>query len=384
MAETEVAVKEETKSQPSKVASLGKVDRVSFSLKKEEDVADATVEDKKVEKVENKSTQAATEIESEKDLFTDEQRKALLKELFGDENTDIEAIKEKLKPAPTEPTEEEKKKAQSENEIRILKLWVENGGTPEQYNEIKNIANGDKVELSKKKALSELIAEGFSKDEANEMMKSEFYQIELDNIEQNDDETDEEFEARKKALQKKVDYGAKKLERYSSYEQKQAEEILKGLSTAIESKDLEAKKEASISSNVDELLSKLPRKQTIELGKNNEVVIAPVEHEVSEDSIKQVADILKDPAKRNNYFKNQDGSLNLQKFAEILLKNIEYDRVTKNALLEGQTRSYNEIRKTFPASSPYEIGIGGAIRKNTGKGSVASSGKPQRVSPQHN
>ena len=382
----EVKEQENKTVQSTKVASLGKVDRVSFSVPNKEDISDTPIENKTVDKKVSDKTEgtASSDKDDTKDSFTEEQRKALLKELFGDENFDVEAAKEKLKPAAPEPTEEEKKKAQSENEIRLLKLWVDNGGTPEQYNELKNIATGDKVELSKKKAIGELMAEGFTKEEAEAMMKQEFYQIELDNIEQNDDETDEEFESRKKALQKKVEYGAKKLERYSSYEQKQAADILKGLSTAIESKDLEAKKEAAISSNVDELLSKYPRKQTIELGKNNEVAIAPVEHEVSEESIKQVAAILKDPAKRNNYFKNQDGSLNLQKLTETLLNSIEYNRAVKNALLEGQTRMTAEFRKTFPASNPYELGIGGAIRKNTGKGSVASSGKPQRVSPQHN
>ena len=308
-----------------------------------------------------------------------------MNELFGDENVDVEAIKEKLKPTPPEPSEEEKKKAKSEKELKALKLWIEKGRTTEEFNELKNIAFGDKIELSKKKALTEFISAGFTEKEANDMLKNQFYQIELDNIEQDfENETEEEFEARKKELQKKVEYGTKKLESYSSYEQIQAASILKGLEDAVESADLEVKEEAAISSNVDELLSKLPRKQTIELGKYNDVDLAPVEHEVSEDSIKQVSDILKDPAKRNNYFLNQDGTLNLPKLTEVLLNHIERNRAIKNALLEGQTRMTAEIRKTFPATSPYELGIGGAPQKNNQKGAVTSAGKPQRVSPQYN
>lgn len=378
----EVKEQENKTAQAAKAVSLGKPQQVQ-GAPVPENISDENRNEKVVDE-KNKNGEEVKTKDEQKISISEEQRKAFLKEMFGDENFDVEAAKEKLKPAAPEPTEEEKKKAQSENEIRLLKLWVDNGGTPEQYNELKNIATGDKVELSKKKAIGELMAEGFSKEEAEAMMKQEFYQIELDNIEQNDDETDEEFESRKKALKKKVDYGAKKLERYSSYEQKQAADILKGLSSAIESKDLEVKKEATISAKVDEMLSKLPRKQTIELGKHNDVEIAPVEHEVSEDSIKQVAAILKDPAKRNNYFKNQDGTLNLPLLTEVLLSHIERKDLAKNALLVGQTRMTNEFRKTFPATSAYELGVGGAPHKNTGKGTAVKTGEVRRVSPQYN
>lgn len=394
MAEVETVIQETTEVKLPKVASLGHIKTVQGIPEiKTETTEEATIENKvEVANPENKNQEGQEEkkettatTETTTTNISEEQRKAFLKEMFGDENFDVEAAKEKLKPTPAEPTEEEKKKVQSEKELRLLKLFVEQGGTPEQYNEIKNIANGDKVELSKKKALAELMSNGFSEAEANEMMKQEFYQIELDNIEQDfENETDEEFEARKKSYQKRVEYGAKKLERYSSYEQTQAAGILKSLSEAIESKDLEAKEEAAISSNVDELLSKLPRKQTIELGKYNDVQLAPVEHEVSEDSIKQVQEILKDPAKRNNFFNNQDGTLNLPKLTEVLLNHIERNRAIKNALLEGQTRMTAEFRKTFPATTAYELGVGGSPHKNTGKGAATKIGEPKRVSPQYN
>lgn len=381
MAEIETEVLEDTKKEPVKVASMGKVQRVSQTIQSKTE----TQKEAPKEETTADIAQAQTGEPAQQSSLSEEQRKSFLKELFGDENVDVEAIKEKLKLTAPEPTEEEKKKAKSEKEIRALKLFVEQGGTPEQFNELKSIATGDKIELSKKKALTEFISAGFTEKEANEMLRNQFYQIELDNIEQDfDNETEEEFEARKKELQKKVEYGTKKLESYSSYEQTQAASILKGLEDAVESADLEAKEEAVISSNVDELLSKLPRKQTIELGKYNDVDLAPVEHEVSEDSIKQVSEILKDPAKRNNYFNNQDGTLNLPKLTEVLLNHIERNRAIKNALLEGQTRMTAEIRKTFPATSPYELGIGGAPQKNNQKGAVTSAGKPQRVSPQYN
>jgi hypothetical protein len=379
MAEIETEVLEQPKVETGKVASMGKVERIHVNIpsEKKEEVAVAKPKDAKEENevVEPKETPAS---------FSEDQKKAFLKEMFG-EDADLEAIKEKLKPAPIEPTEEEKKKANSEKEIRLLKLFVEKGGTPEQFNEIKSIANADGLEFSRSEAKSELIAAGFTEKEAEGIIKERYFQIELENIEQNfDNETDEEFEARKKALQKKVDYGTKKLASHSAYKQQQAASALKGLEELVESEELQAKEEAAISSNVDELFSKMSRKQTIELGKYNDVQLAPVDHEVSEDSLKQVADILKDPAKRNNYFKNQDGTLNLPKLSEVLLKEAEYNRAIKGALLEGQTRMTHEFEKTFPARTPYELGIGGTPQKNNQKGVVASAGKVERVRPQHN
>lgn len=386
MAETEVL-------EPKVVASAGKPERVNSGsnntlTSKVENVVDENatekIESKANENAEAKIETTATPETKEAVTFTDEQKKEFLKSIFG-EDVDENTIKEKLKPTPTEPTDEDKKKAKSEKEIKLLQTFVEKGGTPEQFNEIKNIANADALEFSKGEVKAELISAGFTEKEAEAIIKERYYQIELENIEQDfDNETEEEFEARKKFLQKKVELGTKKLASHSIYKQQQAASALKGLEELVESEELQAKEEAAISSNVDELFSKLPRKQTIELGKYNDVQLSPVEHEVSEDSIKQVADILKDTAKRNNFFKNQDGTLNLPKLAEVLLNYTERDRIAKNALLEGQTRQYNEIRKTFPATTPYELGVGGAPQKNNQKGAVASAGKPQRVSPQYN
>ena len=378
MAENGTETLEQPKVETAKATSIGKVERVEFAMPKETKEAVAP-------KAEAPKEAELPKQEKPKDTFTEDQRKTFLKEMFGDENVDIEALKEKLKPAPAEPTEEEKKKAHSEKELRLLKLFVDNGGTPDQFNEIKSMATADSTEFSKKEATAELIASGFTEKEAASIIKERYYQIELENIEQDfDNETDEEFEERKKSLQKRVDYGTKKLASHSAYKQQQAVNALKGLEQLIESEELQVKEEATISSNVDELLSKMSRKQTIELGKYNDVPLASVDHEVSEDSIKQVADILKDPAKRNNFFKNQDGSLNLPKLTEVLLNNFELKRAVKGALLEGQSRMTAEIRKTFPAVSPYELGIGGTPQKNHFKGVVASTGKVERLRPQHN
>ena len=388
MAETEVL--------ETKVASTGRPERAKFSID-EERIQDQNFEaeqntDTKVPIVDkpNVNADAPKEIidpeKKEPISFTDEQKKEFLKSMFG-EDADLETIKEKLKPSPLEPTEEEKRKTLAEKELRLLKLYVDNGGTPEDYNVIKNLATSDIKELSKNEIISELKAEGFSEKEANDILKQRYLQIELDAIEQDtdNDESDEEFAARKKSLQRKVDYGTKKLENHSSYKQAQAQGILKGLEEIIRTDELRQKEEATLSSNVDETLKSYQRKQTYELGQSDDRQLNPITHEVSEESITKTADILKDAAKRKQFFNNKDGSLNLPNLTDFFIKYFEYNRAIKGAFLEGESRNTAEIQKTFPARTPYELGLGIASQnKNNKKGAAMTAGKAQRVSPQHN
>lgn len=395
MAETATQVEEKT----APVASLGKVERINTIFKEpeiaeEENEEGGTIEAKE-DSEENKEAEAgataatttATAGEESKEIeFTEEQKAAFFKkmgiEYKGDE--DFETVKEKLKPAEAQPSEEDKKKAISAAELKMAELFIKNGGTLEQFNTIKSIANADPKEFSKKAVIIELTDAGFTEEEAKDIAKERYYQIELANVEQEVDETDEEFAARKDKLQKKIDFGTKKIQTKSSYLQTQAAGVIKGLQEAIEAEELQGKTEAAFLSNVDKTLSTIPRKQTFELGKVNDQDIAPILHEVSDESVAKVAELLKDPAKRNQFFYNQDNTLNITNLTPLLLNHFEINRAIKGALLEGQTRQVAIFEKTFPSKTAFELGVGGSQTKNLQKGKVASSGKPQVVRPTYN
>jgi hypothetical protein len=389
MPETETLVTE-TKQEEKKpvVASMGKVQRANMNGNNGNAITDNNTTQTSNE---NTDTKVDTKVETKAEVpieFTPEQKKEFFKQLGvdykGDE--DIEQIKEKLKPTVALPSEEEKKKAENDKELRLVELFVKNGGTVDQFNAIKQIANADQKEFSKKEAIAEFMEAGFTEDEAKVMAKERYYQIQLDEITQDldNEESDEDFEKRKKALQKKIDFGSKKLEQKSSYKIQQAAAILNSLQDAIKSEETEVKNEAKLSSNVDEMLKNLPRKVTYELGKVNDQTIAPIEHEYSEESIAKVAAFLKDKAQRNNFFYNQDNSLNIQNLTKVLLNNFEQERIVKNALLEGQTRQVAIFESVFTSKTGYQLGVGGSPNKNISTGKVASFGKVQKVSPQHN
>lgn len=406
MSDTETAVAEVQETQP-KIAGIGKVKRTEMTIPTmpesefeqkvitKEEVKEGTevkaenVENKEEPKVEAKVEEIKAEVVDTKTQLTpteisDEQRKQVLKDLFGDSEIDIEAIKQSLK-KPEDKIEEQKQ--ESYKELASRKLFVDNGGTTAQYDEIKRVAFADLKELSKTNILSDLMNNnGLSQAEAELFISKTYLQdINVDELEQDyDNETDEQFEKRKEGLEKMKELGTKQLELYSLNIQKQAVNSLDRIAQFVEQQELQAKEEATISANVDDMLKNYARKQTIELGKANDLEIAPIEHEYSESSFKQVADILKDPAKRNNIFNKEDGTLDLTKAAELLLSHFEYKRSVKNAYLEAQDRAAKIVNSTFPHNTPFELGIGGSPTKSNGKGVIVGVGKPQRSRPQYN
>jgi len=267
-----------------------------------------------------------------------------------------------------------------------LEIYLEAGGTIENYAAIKAIISMDLTELSKSELKKELKAAGFNDEEIEGVMKERYYQLNPDELVQDENETDDAFEARKAALKKRVEYGANKLTTRGSNIKKQAEATFKNLDIVIqetEAKKTEAaKQESQILSTIDEVISKVAKKVTFELGKVNDTDVSPVEHEVNPADIAEVAAMLKDPSQRNNIFKTQDGSLNIKAIAEMLIENKNLKRLVKVGYVEGGTRQVEEFRKKFPFALATELGLNGNGTnniKNGGKATIASSGSPKRV-----
>lgn len=358
------------------VASIGKVQRVSREESAIGSVEDGALKDKKVED----TAKIIVDTPQEEDI--DEEKLKAFFEKQGLKYEGLDKLKEKINYVAPEPekeqTPEEKEAKAKAEDKQLLDLYIGNGGTAEQFVAMKNILASDLTELSIADIKGEMKLEGFSDEEIAEVLKERYYQINLEEITQGDEETDEDFTKRKEALQKKVTYGAKKLEKRSTHIKKTAESILNGLKEAIKNADLEKQEEAQFQSNVDEHFKSLPRKLTLQLGKSNDIEIAPVDHEVSDESIAKVSALLKDPAKRNQFLFNQDGSINIKNVADIMVKNEELTRIAKGSLLEGQTRQVTEFRKVFP-NSAQELGVGGNNhRPNVASKQAVSAGTPTR------
>lgn len=368
--------KEETK-----ILSMGKPERLNVSFdnenvlpNKNEEVVTGDVENTIIADAEVKDDKKNQPIEFNEDHF-----KAML-ESQGIKYEGLDKLKEKINFTPqSQPTEDQVKEQAKASEKKLLDLFISGGGTAEQYVAIKNLADADLAELSLSALKKELKDAKFSDEEIAGMIKESYYQIDDEELEQYDEESDKDF------LKRKKEYGAKKLANHSSYTKIQAQKALADLKQAAESEDLQAQEELSISANIDEQFKTLPRKEKIEIGEINGKPIPPVDYEISDTALAEVKDTLKDPAKRQQFLYNTDGSLNLTNLTKVLTRNIYLESAVKAAYHEGGSRQVAAFQKTFPATTPHELGVGGSSSKPAAqKGQPASYGKPQRVSLQHN
>lgn len=326
--------------------------------------------------IEDKAGTAALEM-------TEEQLKAFF-EKQGMKYEGLDKLKEKVNyevPAQTvELTKEQKEEQAKAEEKRVLDFYIANGGTAESYVAIKNILlSEDLTSLTVTEIKADMKKEGFNDEEIETVLKERYYQIKTEEIVQGDEEEDADFAARKAQIEKKVAYGAKKIANRSSIIKTKAEGFFTGLKDAIKAEDLLKQEEIQLQSNVDEVLAKLPRKLTFELGKSDNIDLPPVQHEIAEESIAKVSALLKDPEKRKQFLFNQDDSLNVAKLAEIMVRNEELERIAKLSLLEGQSRQVKIFKEVFP-SHAQDLGVGGSsapVKVKTGN--VTQRGKPVRV-----
>ena len=124
----------------------------------------------------------------------------------------------------------------------------------------------------------------------------------------------------------------------------------------------------------------------IELGQVDNQPIDPVELEIPETAIAQIAATLKDSAKRQQFFFNQDNSLNIANVVKAMLRDTILDSADKALYLKGADKQVEIFEKTFPGRSAKEVGLGsGTGKKPTPqKGVIVSAGKPEVVRLQNN
>jgi len=291
---------------------------------------------------------------------------------------EIKAEYEKRFPQTTELTEEQKVKQAKDFEKRMLDLYVAGGGELDQFTLLKQIANTDLTELSKIELTKELKAQGFNETEIAAIQKERYYQISEEELEQMEDETEKQFAKRK------AEYGKKKLDGKATHIKQDAVDFLDNLKEAVNQKDFFTNKESEFVSNVEAHFDKLERKMELQLGKVDDIELAPVAYEFPETVIAEAREILKNPASRKQLlFNAKDGSINLESIAQLVIKAKAFDSAVKTGFLEGQTRQVEEFKKVFPFVDSKAVGVGGSSQsdKPKGTGKIVSAGQPQRFTP---
>lgn len=381
---------ENTTVQTPKISSIGKVERVTMTFPQEgQQESNSNTIDNSSDQSANQSNEGANAIKDANEAavvdktaaptFTDQQ----LKEYFktqGIEYEGVDKLKDQLKPkdTPLAPTEEQIKAKELAKEKRLLDKFISGGGTAEQYVSLKTLASADQNVFAINQAKADLIKGGYTAEEADVFIKENLFQIEDAELEKEEDETEKQYKKRTK------DFFAKQLAANSNPFIEKAKWALQNLNEVIESEDLHAQQEVAFSAKIDEDFKALPRKLSIEIGEIGGKTVSPVDYDVSETDIAEVKAILKNPETRQQLLFNQDGSLNITRITQALLKEKAFDSASKISYLEAQTRTNEHWQKVFPARSAQELGVGGSQQRPNGQNGskIAGVGKVQRVQPQ--
>jgi hypothetical protein len=280
----------------------------------------------------------------------------------------------------SEPTDEEKAAKEKESEKKMLDLFIENGGTAETFVQLKEILSTDLASLSKSVVISEMKAQGFDDDFINEVLVERYYQINPDELEQGYDENDEDYEARKEKVRKKVTYGNEVLEGKSKKVKENAQSVFDNLRKAISDKESLVSEESKFIAKIDEVSKNLPRKMTLSLGKLNNEDLGSIEVDIPEEEIKALTETFKDPIRREQILYNNEGELNIEAISHLMLKNSILERAARESLLKGRTSQVEALSKVFPYKNPQDMGVGNNNAGSKGSnGKIAGFGSTQRI-----
>lgn len=325
--------------------------------------------------------------------ISDEQLQKIFKAKGIEGFTSIEEIKEKLAKSAqqkSEPTAEEIAAKELELDNKRFEVFQKNGGSIEQYAALKQLAAAtDLTQLSILELKKEYKEKGFSDADVDVLLKERYYQIkeeEIEALEQGGTESDEDFQARKDLLKKKVAFGTGKINSRGEAIINRAKGVLDNLTKSIEDSNLQKREdeetEKKILSKVDEFFSKSPKEMSFELGKVADVDQLPVLFSDYESEIKEVQAILKDKSQRDALLYQENGDLNVEAIADILLKNKLLEKAVKASFIEGGNRQVAHFEKVFPHRSAAGVGLGALktpIKEGGGKAKPVSFGKPVRV-----
>lgn len=279
----------------------------------------------------------------------------------------FDKLKEKLTSEPAKAkTPEEIKAEELALEQKMIALHLKNGGTVEQYTQFKNISTADPKVLGVTKIQEELIKDGFSKEQADTIVKRMHLQYSEEDIAEMKPEEVE-------LLKKEAAYGLKKQENRGKVIQNMAKVYLDNLKKQVEDQDAELSKVGQHSSKVEDAIKKVLRKQQIQLGEYDGQPLDPVDVEISDEILSQVKAILNDPAELEKKLYNADGTFNLEFLVNHLVSSFSREMAVKHGLLAGQTRQVDFFKKKFGETIP---DLGGEKKTTGTPGKIVGKGEP--------
>lgn len=307
--------------------------------------------------------------------LTDDQLKAFF-EKQGIAFEGIDKLKEKLASpaAPPVLTDEQKAKLEKEKEDRIVNAHLARNGTVQQLAIYKEVLTTDKKVLGLQKEIEDLVAEGFTKERAEELAKERYFQLTDEEIEKIED-----ADLKKEAI-KQRNLGVKKLENKGGYLQQRAQGYFKILEQELAASDAEKTKMEQHSSKVEDAIKAYERKTILNLGKLDDGVEIPsLEFEYSDTALASAKEFLKDSAKLDENLFTKEGDWNIPALLPHLVRSFSMDEAVKKSYLTGQNRAVEFFEAKFGSTPPP---LGGNGKNNNGTpGKIVGVGERQVFKP---
>lgn len=264
----------------------------------------------------------------------------------GIKTTDFETLKQKAEyvPPAAGPTDEQKAAQEKELEKRLVGLYMDMGGSAQDFAHLQSIVASDSGKIGFDKVVSDLKKEGFTDEDAVRLAKEMHFDIPEDEL--------SELEAdAKEALLKKKAFGQKKQASRGDNIKKSAQSVLDTLKQKVAQLDTEKQKEEQHLSKVEDALKVFPRKLKLELGKLADADIDPIDFETSEAAISKVKDAIKSYPDLKKQLFTETGEPNLEFILPLLAKSFSFDEAVKASYLTGIDRNTKILESKYSPTS---------------------------------
>lgn len=375
MAETVIApATTEEKKGTGAIVEAGKPSAGVFPIKPNGTEAKVETEEKPAaiqETPEAKAAREAATVTTTTEL-TDDQLKELLNKK-GITFDSFENLKKKAEytPPAAEPTDEDKKKLNSELDKKLLELHIKRGGDLKGFAALKSVGESDPKTLGLDKIKSDLLLDGFPADEVDSVIKKMHLNV-------SDEELAEMGEEERKKIEKERAFGEKKLQNRGLYLQNTAKSYIETLKQELQEQETEKQKMEQHTAKAVDAIKNFQRKQTLVLGERDGVQLSPVEYDVQDEVLTEVLDIIKDPVKFEQNLYTKDGDLNFDFLIPHLVNSVSREKMAKVAFFSGETKAVEHYEAVF-GSKPPPLGSNGKPQGTPGK--IVSTGKPQAGKP---
>lgn len=286
------------------------------------------------------STETTVANEVQQPSFTDEQLYAEIEKRSGRKIASFDELKE---PAPL-PTEEEKFKAQTTEDKKLLEKHIARGGTIDSFTDLRKIATGDLKELSLTKTKKELIKEGLTEEEAQDEIKSRYHQIEETDLE---DLSDDE----KASILKKKEIYSNRLFNRAAPEQNNAKAYLESLKSQLLEEQKEFEVDNKLAQEAQVIGKTFNRTVSTTLEIKNGITIPPVETTLSQEDLDEIIGTLGNKEKRTNLLIREDGTENLPLLAELLAYKKLYEQGVKQGAYNALVAATEHTMAKYPQNA---------------------------------